>query len=76
MLIFSVRLLGLLLTSRPCFLKGSESDYIDASQRPTFLSLFPKCQAKIIHGTGHWLHAEKPTAVNNAITAFFIGLAH
>ncbi|MDP4982158.1 alpha/beta fold hydrolase [Pseudoalteromonas tunicata] len=55
------------------FLKGSESDYIDASQRPTFLSLFPKCQAKIIHGTGHWLHAEKPTAVNNAITAFLLG---
>ncbi|MBE0363928.1 hypothetical protein PULV_a1451 [Pseudoalteromonas ulvae UL12] len=53
-------------------LKGSLSPYIDSSQRPAFLALFPNCQAKVIQGAGHWLHAEKPSAVNIAITGFLL----
>lgn len=53
-------------------LKGSQSPYIDSSHRPAFLALFPNCQAKVIQGAGHWLHAEKPSAVNIAITGFLL----
>ena len=53
-------------------LKGSLSPYIDSSQRPAFLAVFPNCQAKVIQGAGHWLHAEKPSAVNIAITGFLL----
>lgn len=52
------------------FIKGSNSQYITENMRETFLSLFPNCKAKVIHGTGHWLHAEKPAAVNKSISDF------
>ncbi len=52
------------------FLKGSESDYIEADHRNAILSLFPNAKAKIISGTGHWLHAEKPAAVTKSIADF------
>jgi esterase len=31
---------------------------------------FPKAQAKIIQGTGHWLHAEKPASFNKIVGDF------
>ncbi|SFC79612.1 alpha/beta fold hydrolase [Pseudoalteromonas denitrificans] len=54
------------------FIKGGNSQYITSAMRNTFLKLFPNCKAKVIHGTGHWLHAEKPTAVNKSITDFIL----
>lgn len=54
------------------FIKGSNSEYITSDMREVFLNLFPNCKAKVIHGTGHWLHAEKPTAVNKSITDFIL----
>lgn len=42
------------------FLKGSESAYIQDKHREAVMSLFPKAQLRIISGTDHWLHAEKP----------------
>ena len=55
------------------FIKGNDSDYILAEHRPAIMALFPNAKAKIIHGAGHWLHAQKPLAVNKAISDF---LAH
>ncbi len=52
------------------FIKGNDSDYILAEHRPAILALFPNAKAKIIHGAGHWLHAQKPLAVNKAISDF------
>jgi len=54
------------------FIKGSNSEYITEDMREIFLKLFPNCKAKVIHGTGHWLHAEKPIAVNKTITDFIL----
>lgn len=42
------------------FIKGGRSDYILPSQQPAVLSCFPAAQLRVIPGTGHWLHAEKP----------------
>lgn len=42
------------------FLKGADSAYIQEKHRDTIFTLFPDAKIKIIEGTGHWLHAEKP----------------
>ncbi|WP_404340088.1 alpha/beta fold hydrolase [Pseudoalteromonas mariniglutinosa] len=55
------------------FIKGNDSDYILAQHRPAIMQLFPNAQAKIIHGAGHWLHAQKPHAVNKLIHDFLRG---
>lgn len=53
------------------FLKGSDSDYILPEHRDEVLRLFPNASMRTIHGTGHWLHAEKPDRVANALIRFF-----
>lgn len=52
------------------FIKGANSDYLTAQHQPHIKRLFPNSQAKIIHGTGHWLHAEKPVAFNRLVKNF------
>ncbi|MGC8120036.1 alpha/beta fold hydrolase [Marinobacter sp. VGCF2001] len=44
------------------FIKGADSAYIQEKHRDTIRALFPAAELKIIEGTGHWLHAEKPEA--------------
>lgn len=52
------------------FIKGHESDYILPTYRDIIMSRFTNAKAKIIHGAGHWLHAQKPDAVNKSILDF------
>ncbi|OIQ46601.1 MAG: alpha/beta hydrolase [Gammaproteobacteria bacterium MedPE] len=52
------------------FIKGENSDYILSEHRPQIMQYFPKAQAKIIQGTGHWLHAEKPASFNKIVGDF------
>jgi len=42
------------------FIKGGDSDYLQSSHQAEIQQLFPAASAKVIAGTGHWLHAEKP----------------
>lgn len=42
------------------FIKGADSAYIQDKHREAVASLFPKAELRIIEGTDHWLHAEKP----------------
>jgi esterase len=53
------------------FIKGGDSDYLLREHQTVIQSLFPAAQAKVIAGTGHWLHAEKPAAFAK-ITADFL----
>ncbi|MBQ4839635.1 alpha/beta fold hydrolase [Pseudoalteromonas luteoviolacea] len=62
-------------TPRTClcdtlFIKGNNSDYILPEHKGAIVSAFAKARAKIIQGAGHWLHAEKPEAVNRSIIDF------
>jgi esterase len=71
------RLLAAPLPNQPfegetLFIKGGNSDYIQAAHQPLIHSLFPKASAKIIQGTGHWLHAEKPTAFSKIVSDFLL----
>ncbi|QTH71529.1 alpha/beta fold hydrolase [Pseudoalteromonas xiamenensis] len=52
------------------FVKGSESDYILVEHRDVIAKLFPNSKGRVVHGAGHWLHAEKPLVVNKAIIDF------
>jgi len=52
------------------FIKGGNSDYILSGHRAIINKLFPNSKAKIIQGTGHWLHAEKTVAFNKIVNDF------
>jgi esterase len=54
------------------FIKGGDSDYIQAGHRSAVEALFPCVQLKIIQNTGHWLHAEKPLIFNNLSKRFLL----
>lgn len=52
------------------FIKGGKSDYIQTEHRPMIMKHFPNATAKVIEGTGHWLHAEKPASFNKIVDDF------
>lgn len=54
------------------FIKGNDSDYILPQYKEAIMARFKNAKAKIIHGAGHWLHAQKPQAVNKAISDFLL----
>lgn len=52
------------------FIKGELSPYILPEHRDAILSLFPNASVKVINGTQHWLHAEKPDIFVGIIKRF------
>ncbi|GIU26226.1 alpha/beta fold hydrolase [Shewanella schlegeliana] len=55
----------------PClFVRGGDSDYVSAEHRQAIITQFPTVKAKTIEGTGHWLHAQKPTIFNRIVKDF------
>ena len=54
------------------FLKGGSSAYILPEHQDEVLKLFPVAQMRIITGTGHWVHAEKPELVARTIQRFLL----
>lgn len=53
------------------FLRGSQSDYILDSDLEQIQQLFPAAEFETIQNAGHWMHAEQPEAVMNAVKRFF-----
>ncbi len=54
------------------FIKGGDSDYLQPSHQDAIQQLFPHAKAKVIQGTGHWLHAEKPAAFSKIVADFLL----
>jgi len=54
------------------FIKGGDSDYILPEHKESVTQLFPLAQVKIIQGTGHWLHAEKPAVFTKLVKDFLL----
>ena len=52
------------------FVKGSLSNYIDASHEARIKELFPAASVKLIVDAGHWLHAEQPQALQKVLIKF------
>jgi len=56
--------------NRTLFIKGGESDYIQASDKLTILKLFTNAQAKTIARAGHWPHVEKAEIFTRIVRKF------
>ena len=52
------------------FIKGGDSDYMQPQYSETALAQFPAAKVRVIAGTGHWLHAEKPALFNKLVVDF------
>jgi len=52
------------------FLTGAESTYVRPEHRPRIKELFPKARFAKIPGAGHWVHAERPRALEAAVRTF------
>jgi esterase len=52
------------------FIKGENSDYIIADYQSAITTAFPQASFKILSGTGHWLHAEKPLPFTALVKRF------
>ncbi|WP_348534537.1 alpha/beta fold hydrolase [Pseudidiomarina mangrovi] len=52
------------------FIKGGASDYLLAQHEAAIRQRFSRVELKVIEGTGHWLHAEKPQIFNRLVMAF------
>ncbi len=52
------------------FIKGEKSDYINASNYPDMMRLFPNAQLVEIPGAGHWVHADKPAEFIGEVLKF------
>ena len=52
------------------FLRGEQSEYVNEADLPLIRRLFPKGVLRGIPGAGHWVHAEQPEAVAEAVLSF------
>lgn len=52
------------------FIGGSKSDYITAADHELIQRHFPKAIIEMIEGSGHWVHAEKPKALEQVTMHF------
>ena len=53
------------------FIKGGTSDYLTAQDEAEIRLRFCDPSLKVIEGTGHWPHAEKPSQFSKICTDFF-----
>ncbi len=52
------------------FIKGELSDYLLSAHQTQIKALFPEASVRVIKGTGHWLHAEKPELFSGVVMRF------
>jgi len=52
------------------FVRGSQSGYIRETDWPEIALAFPQAQTLTIEGAGHWVHADQPQALFEALLAF------
>lgn len=57
-------------SGKTLFLKGSKSDYIQASDESLIKKHFPDAKIETIQDAGHWLHAEQPEEFYNTTLNF------
>jgi len=52
------------------FIRGEKSDYIIDDDFDSIEDIFSDVEIITIEGAGHWIHADKPTALENAVSEF------
>lgn len=56
--------------SEALFIRGEKSPYIQDKDWPSIHNVFPKASLITIPGAGHWVHAEQPQLLFNALSEF------
>ena len=51
-------------------LRGSDSHYVADDMLPTLRDVLPRARVVTLKNAGHWLHADKPDAFQQAVMAF------
>jgi pimeloyl-ACP methyl ester carboxylesterase len=54
-------------TGRCLFVRGAQSDYVQAKDEAAIRWLFPGAEIITIEGAGHWVHAEQPARFLEAL---------
>lgn len=57
-------------TGPALFIRGQQSRYILDDDLPVIEALFPQYELRTIPGAGHWVHADAPTALAEAVGRF------
>lgn len=52
------------------FVKGGQSDYLQAEALSAYQEIFPQATLEVITGVGHWVHAEAPDAFKEVLERF------
>ncbi len=52
------------------FVRGGASDYVADADREAIRTRFPNAELVTIDGAGHWVHADAPDALADAVTDF------
>ncbi len=52
------------------FIRGGNSHYVKDTDIPVIQNFFPKAMLETIEGAGHWVHADKPKELFEAINQF------
>lgn len=52
------------------FLRGERSKYVKTSDGDLIRALFPMAEIAVVGGAGHWIHAEQPKILLNAVQRF------
>ncbi len=60
-----------IFTGETLFIKGAKSDYLQKSDLKDIQTLFPNAEMVTIEDAGHWVHAEQPELLLQAVLHFF-----
>ena len=52
------------------FLAGAQSTYCREPQVEAIRAFFPQARIRFMAGAGHWLHADRPAEVADAVADF------
>jgi esterase len=58
---------------RALFLRGQSSAYITSEDEQLIIQLFPRATIQTIDGAGHWVHADQPLRLEEALLKFLRG---
>jgi len=58
------------------FAGGSESGYITSADMKVIIKMYPEYCYETIQGAGHWVHADNPDQLLEAVTQFLASQAH
>ena len=64
---------GLKFDGPTLVVSGEYSNYVTNANHPVFLQYFPQAEFEVIPGAGHWVHADQPQAVSDALCRFIGG---